>query len=77
MRNSFPSKYAPKGSIAPITGALDSVRLSEEHLDLIERIAIGLFLDMQNQPLAKILMACYLTGMQHGVAATLQTEQKP
>lgn len=77
MRNSFPSRYAPRGVAKPITGPLDSIALSDEQHETVERLVIGLFLDMQNQPLARILMACYISGFQHALAATDESDLTP
>lgn len=69
MRNSFPTKYAPRGKEQPIRGKLDSVKLTDDHRELVCRITMGLFLDMQNRPLADILAACYVSGMHHAIAS--------
>ena len=67
-RVAFPSKFAPRGAEKPITGPLESVRLSDDQKHLIDRITVGLFLDMQNKPLADIFAACYISGLNHGMS---------
>jgi len=64
----FPSKFAPRGVEKPITGPLDKVTLTPDQRQLIDRITVGLFLDMQNEPLADIFSACYISGMNHGMS---------
>ena len=66
-RCAFPRKHAQRGASQPICGKLSEARLPEGSKDLIDRITIGVFLDMQNQPLADILAACYLTGVNHAI----------
>ncbi len=66
-RNPFPSKFAPRGSSQPIRGKLDRIKMTTEQRELIDRIVVGLFIDLQNEPLADILTACYVTGLNHGV----------
>ena len=67
-RYAFPRKYAQRGAQQPIQGRLSSMKLEQDHKDLIDRITIGLFLDMQNKPLADILAACYMSGVQHAMS---------
>lgn len=69
MRNAFPTKFAPRRSEQPIRGDLSSVIVDDEQRHLINRITVGLFLDLQNKPLADILAACYITGANHAIGA--------
>ena len=68
----FPSKFAPRGSVPPITGNLDSIKLDDEQRQLIDRITVGIFIDMQNKPLADIFAACYISGVNHAHGAACE-----
>jgi hypothetical protein len=64
----FPRRSYLKNRAQPITGRLDSIKLTDEQADLVGRIVAGLFLDMQDKPLSDVLAACYITGLNHGAS---------
>lgn len=65
----FPRRSSVRGAKQPITGPLSSIRMGDEHKELVGRIVAGLFLDMQDEPLSEILIACYVTGMENALSA--------
>jgi len=70
MSTGFPKKYPGRSQKEhPITGDLAKIKIEKEHRELIERIVIGLFLDMQDKPLTEVMLSCYITGANHALMA--------
>lgn len=50
-----------------IASGMSSIEMANEHRDAVQRICLGIFADMANAgaPVAAILSACYMSGVQH------------
>ena len=70
----FPYKFSARGAPQPISGKLEKIILPHDQAILINRMVVGIFIDMQDRPLADIMAACYISGAQHAIAIQREEE---
>ena len=78
-KNQHPKLYTsnyPWSPRTPIHG-MDVMSITPEHREAVSDVCLGIFVDMSNAgaPLAEILSACYMSGVQHTLS-TLRTDKR-